>query len=536
MTEPVARSDQLYALTDKACDGALTPQDVARLEQLLQGNPAAQQYYLTHVGLNQWLRWEFARQVQAPMATPPAPFPSIVTELAATPGGPTGYFSSGWSVGYLVAVAVFSIALLVASLVSMSRPVQVAEHATPSAVTPKLVGRITGSVDCKWVHAGEDDPHVKLGKKYELLSGFLEITYDCGARVILQGPVTFQVESASGGYLSFGKVTAKVEKRAERGAARPGGNRTSTATSGRPPGKSLSAGTTLPSGLFTVRTPTAIVTDLGTEFGVVVDQSGTTTSDVFRGKVAMSPLDNDSKKVGPEVVLAVNESARVERGARRVIRISPDDHPAIAMSLVRELPKSTAIVVFNTGVGLKPGSADPHWQLAARSDDPQFKPRPAMVTSNIPGVWAGNESQQSQWISANSASPAMPDKVTYTFRTTFELADASPEKAVVHGWFMADNHVRAIRINGRPVSVPEHDFYGPFDRFHPFTIRSGFVRGTNVLDIEVVNGTPHDNRHLTPMGVRVELRGAAAREWRRPATNHHPVATGESVEAARRGP
>ena len=42
------------------------------------------------------------------------------------------------------------------------------------------------------------------------------------------------------------------------------------------------------------------------------------------------------------------------------------------------MPKSVPIVLFNTGVGLKEGEPDPHWQVVARSDDPKFKPQPAL--------------------------------------------------------------------------------------------------------------------------------------------------------------
>ncbi|NLF07395.1 MAG: hypothetical protein GX594_05370 [Pirellulaceae bacterium] len=41
----------------------------------------------------------------------------------------------------------------------------------------------------------------------------------------------------------------------------------------------------LPSSLFAVRTPTVVVTDLGTEFGVEVEENGDTTSHVFQGRV-----------------------------------------------------------------------------------------------------------------------------------------------------------------------------------------------------------------------------------------------------------
>ena len=55
-----------------------------------------------------------------------------------------------------------------------------------------------------------------LGDKFALASGLMEITYDTGAKVILQGPVTYEVESKDGGFLSVGKLTARVERRGKR--------------------------------------------------------------------------------------------------------------------------------------------------------------------------------------------------------------------------------------------------------------------------------------------------------------------------------
>ena len=50
--------------------------------------------------------------------------------------------------------------------------------------------------------------------------------------------------------------------------------------------------------LFSVRTPTAVVTDLGTEFGVEVDKSGATRSYVFRGKVELRAVGAWRKGTG----------------------------------------------------------------------------------------------------------------------------------------------------------------------------------------------------------------------------------------------
>ena len=98
----------------------------------------------------------------------------------------------------------------------VSRPEQVATHSVPPAAErqlapeplPASVGRITGMVDCKW----NGGSRVSLGQKFDLASGLMEITYDTGAKVILQGPVTYEVES-NGGYLAVGKLTGKLEKK-----------------------------------------------------------------------------------------------------------------------------------------------------------------------------------------------------------------------------------------------------------------------------------------------------------------------------------
>ncbi len=69
----------------------------------------------------------------------------------------------------------------------------------------------------------------------------------------------------------------------------------------------------LPSPLFFVRTPTAKVTDLGTEFGVAVDKAGMTESHVFRGKVLLAALDGGGQRQEREVTLLANQSARIEK-------------------------------------------------------------------------------------------------------------------------------------------------------------------------------------------------------------------------------
>ena len=249
------------------------------------------------------------------------------------------------------------------------------------------------------------------------------------------------------------------------------------------------------SSLFSVRTPTAIVTDLGTEFGVEVDGSGASRATSFgagsssvRPAAAKGSCSSALGEAGDRPVqLKENESATVAVGRNRTVTVvretgRPERLPPDA--------QADADRTVQHGPGLKEGEPDPHWQLVAVSNDPKFKPRPAVVSSLPYGIWLANDPDRSQWISTADGMPDLPHGVTYTFRTTFELADALPETAVLQGWFIVDNYIRAIRLNGQEVPVPEHGdgSNGVFHQFYRFVARRGFVEGTNVLEIDVYIG------------------------------------------------
>ena len=125
-----------------------------------------------------------------------------------------------------------------------------------------------------------------------------------------------------------------------------------------------------------------------------------------------------------------------------------------ARAFVRQMPRRVAIKLFNTGVGLKEGEPDPHWQLVARSDDPNFQPRPAVVTRVDKQVLSGERSEPvaMDFGRRRHVSPAGPRDVT--FRTTFELAGDVAEDGGPWGRFLADNQVTAIRLNGRKSACP----------------------------------------------------------------------------------
>jgi len=199
-----------------------------------------------------------------------APASTAVVAVArqATVWQKTASFFSEYAAILCLAVTVV-MGLVLAWHWPMSRRVEVTVGGSTadarSDAEPADVGRISGAVDCSFAGGVQPVEHerVKVGQQLKLDRGLLEITYDAGVEVILQGPATYTVESAQGGFLAVGKLTALVE------SGRPVSNSKSKVSSPR----------------FALRTPSLTVNDLGTEFGVEVKPNRVTEVCVFRGQV-----------------------------------------------------------------------------------------------------------------------------------------------------------------------------------------------------------------------------------------------------------
>ena len=327
MTARVAPSDEFIDLMCHLVENRISAQQIDRLDALLCAAPTSSRDYVDFMLTVKGFRWIGASQTeesdgriaegQTPDSTavrvmdsglqvhasqPLTAIPPIKSsDVGPTTAPPTflgaafhstaGYFSSGWPVAYLLAAVIFGIGLLIGAVVHVSDAVQVARELPPVTKDkvgpePKIefVGRITGMANCKFEGgsgfriqgSGAENQEleirnqkslVALGDKFALSSGLLEITYDTGAKVILQGPVTYEVESLAGGYLSVGKLLARLKNKAEQSPN---------------PKSQISK--------FVVRTPTATVTDLGTEFGVDVSD-GASEIHVLKGLVRTQSRD-----------------------------------------------------------------------------------------------------------------------------------------------------------------------------------------------------------------------------------------------------
>ncbi len=110
-----------------------------------------------------------------------------------------------------------------------------------------------------------------------LEKGILEIEYDYGAKVVIEGPAEFSIESDKELYLEQGRLHTHVMEY----------------------GKG-----------FAIKTPSSVLVDVGTEFGVNVNAQGDSELHVFKGKVVLNAGPELSRKT-PSRQITAGQAAKV---------------------------------------------------------------------------------------------------------------------------------------------------------------------------------------------------------------------------------
>jgi hypothetical protein len=177
----------------------------------------------------------------------------------------------------------------------------------PEAIAPVVrdVAMITGMHDVQWAAAQApryQSERIATGNSLHLVQGVLELTFDSGVRVVIEGPAEFRVEDTSQSRLSRGKLVAFVP---EEGRG------------------------------FTLHTPAARVVDLGTEFGVICEPTGVAQLTVFQGSVEVSPPANAPMAWKKQLLLAGQSRGFDRHGPSKT-------HASIVagQTLVRALPSN----------------------------------------------------------------------------------------------------------------------------------------------------------------------------------------------------
>jgi hypothetical protein len=158
--------------------------------------------------------------------------------------------------------------------------------------------------------------------------------------------------------------------------------------------------------------------------------------------------------------------------------------------------------VFSTGVDdngelLFELDVDPHYQLTVNADSESSD---ALVMTGVPSPpWVeqgpGSAFPDSQWIGPiDNTNGAEGD---YIYRMSFDLIGFDPATVVLTGSWATDNTGADMVLNGVSTGLTNT---GNFGSLTPFTINSGFVEGSNVLEFVVNNAGNAAN----PTGLRID--------------------------------
>ncbi len=252
-------------LTLHLMNGTQDEQKRRDLEALLESNPLALEYYVEliwiYVGLNSMEgisclqggdRLEFspalldalleqeksAPAIQRVVATaevhPPAP------QRAEAPNRVNRF----WRVMALVSSAALVFLVLYACVNAW--------------LLPREVATVAGSIKAQWDAPGASmDVGQRLSTKtpLRLKSGFAELVFDAGVKVVVEAPAVLELCSEDRMWLQAGRITALVSQPAQG---------------------------------FRVDTPTSRVTDLGTEFGVQVSRRGDAVVQMYQGRARLA--------------------------------------------------------------------------------------------------------------------------------------------------------------------------------------------------------------------------------------------------------
>ena len=354
MREDSILREEVSSLVDALFESRLDTEGAEQLEDLVTHNPLASRYYFETVGLYEGLcRW--SRKLAAEEANSehvlldsvnqesnvpsdtPAETPGLCNLCDLDPeslwGIPTpkeepetskkpilGFlgdcFNNGISfLGKNIVLAIVLLPLLAIATVSWMSP---SLWESPQKGWT-LAARVVNTVDCQWKQGGirpGTGSFLIPGQKLELELGLIELEFSSGAQVILEGPAEFTINGENSSNLALGRLAAAVPKGAEG---------------------------------FTVETPNMDVIDLGTEFGVVVEEDGNIDVHVFKGLVQtkvthlVTPVESKKQAKNPpkrrELQLEKDQAVQYDKTSNAVVTI-----PVDKKSFVRSLDRDNGVV------------------------------------------------------------------------------------------------------------------------------------------------------------------------------------------------
>ncbi|MCY2995992.1 MAG: FecR domain-containing protein [Planctomycetota bacterium] len=407
---------ELTELCNSLVDGRSTDVQQTRLAEQLAASEAARQFYVRFLGLSASLH-QYAAEMQ-----------TDAVDVAVSVPRPWWRRKFAWAFGSLALAAALLIALTLGT-VGRSR-----SDALADVEAEESVAQVTGVKDCRptgALPAWRPGEQIRCGQRLDLASGLLEITFDCGAQVTLEGPATFDANSAWEAALTQGTLHASV------------------------PPEAIG---------FRIASPAVEVLDLGTEFTVVAAAGGNTEVFVVQGQVEATPRDS-AGHTQPVVMLH----------AEQAHRFGPTGNAEIAgaKAKVTRFAKRAKLERFAQPVGYVQWSFDePEGRLlravSARLSSASYDAHLESVSTEalsevrVPGRWQG-ALRLDGTVYAEAPAPESAASTAWTVACWVRIApDAAPaEASAMVAWRMK----AARKADGWPVEIgwnprPAHGTFG----------------------------------------------------------------------------
>jgi hypothetical protein len=392
---------ELQTLCDGLIEGVLSDEQKRRLEAMLSQSDQARRFYVRAMALSSSL-FEYAAEMQAD-----APSKSVTSGRISFPFERV--------VGPVLALAA-------AVALAFWIPLQLAPRTEPgSAETAgeETVARLTASKDCKWVGtAPQVGEWFNEGKKLQLKEGFAEITFDCGAQVVLEGPAFLELHSPWSALFHHGALTAKV------------------------PPEAIG---------FRIENPAVQVVDLGTEFSMLAEENGAAEVFVLEGSVEVAGRDSLNQ---PAKMITLKEKQARRFALHGDGEVTDRDQKLAKLSRKVEFQRGLAKTEYThwsfdetSGAAARSRSVG----LALGGFDATFEP--ALPQPLVPGRW-GNALSFDGKFSARAALAAKSPGGTRTVAFWCKIpADAAlSESNAIISWHSGETGERPVSIawNGDP--------------------------------------------------------------------------------------
>ncbi len=251
--KPVESFDQLGRLISLLCEGELSAEESAQLQQLLKRSAQARRYFLEYMQLHAELHWAAGmgreEKPAAPVLGPECPLGVPLP----TPAGVRirkAIWQWRWVLAAVGLLAVISLGIVLVGAIWKPGP-----GGLPPSPAP--LARWGQTSLPQWAPGSakpDSTPELSQGQTIELQSGYAEILFSQHTRVILEGPARFHLLGPHTAEVRFGRLSVYA-----------------------PPEEPK----------LSLQTPWVVLEGANTQFGLLVEQTGAAEIHLFSGQVEL---------------------------------------------------------------------------------------------------------------------------------------------------------------------------------------------------------------------------------------------------------